>query len=154
MIKIKYTEFEAKVKEVAGVAEVAHKGNTVYVRDSSGQTIFHVSGNFTFSVYTIYNTWRGLKESTQAELYRLAYELTTTPLDEREEPKKYYYRLPYVDKKSSYLNYDMECESVFYDHNRELYGYQTKFTRKEYAAIAKEKGIPDGYHIAEEVSKR
>lgn len=72
-------------------------------------------------------------------------------LTRESDSKKYYYRLPYVEKESSYLNYDTECESVFYEHNRELDEYKTQFTREEFATIAKEHGIPQGVHKEEEV---
>ena len=73
-------------------------------------------------------------------------------LTRESDSKKYYYRLPYVDKEASYLNYDMECESLFYEHNRELDEYKTQFTREEYATIAKEHDIPANLHIEEEVN--
>lgn len=149
---MKYTEFEAKVKELPDVAEVDHRSNTVYVRDISGDTLFHISGYYMRSIYTIYDTWRGLSESTQAALYKLAYELTTTPLEEREEPKKYYYRLPYLESTRNFLNYDKEDRYISYHNDGHGDIFQTQFTREEYAAIAKKHGIPDGYHIEEEVT--
>lgn len=152
MVKIKYTEFEARVKEIPEVAEVDHRCNTVYVRNISGDTIFHISGYYMRSIYTIYDTWRGLSESTQAALYKLAYELTTTPLEEREEPKKYYYRLPFNIRHGNYLNYETDGDPPFYCIKEQTQVFQTQFTHEEYAAIANKHGIPDGYHIEEEVT--
>ena len=148
---MKYTEFEKKVKEVPGVAEAVISGYTVTVEDIAGRRVLDVSVNYMHTIFTAYESWRYLSEATQAKLYKLAYELTSTPLEEREEQKKYYYRLPYGTKSYSYLNYDSGDFTMFYADSRESAGYQTQFTRAEYSAIAKKHGIPEGVHISEEV---
>lgn len=70
----------------------------------------------------------------------------------RAKEQEYYYRLPYVKEESSYLNYDPIAKVVFYDYKFYYGEYQTRFTKSEYAAIAKEKNIPEGYHIEIEVT--
>ena len=148
---MKYTEFEKKVKAIPEVAEVTMRGNMVTVQNSSGYHMIGVSGNFMHSIYTVYDAWRALGEETQAKIYKLAYELTSTPLEEREETKKYYYRLPHSVRGGNYLNYHKESNCLFYSTKFRGIACQTQFTRGEYEAIAKEHGIPEGLHLEEEV---
>ena len=147
---MKYTEFEKKVKEIPEVAEVTVSGYGVTVEDRPGRRLLDVSSNYMHTIYTAYESWRYLSESTQAKLYKLAYELASTPLEEREEPKKYYYRLPYMGD-LGYLNYDKVDRCISYSNDAQGYVFQTQFTREEYAEIAKDHGIPEGAHLDEEV---
>lgn len=149
---MKYTEFEKKVKEILEVAEVAIGGYGVTVEDGSGRRLLDVSVNYMHTIFTAYESWRYLSESTQAKLYKLAYELASTPLKEREEQKKYYYyRLPHSVRGGNYLNYHKESNCLFYSTKFRGIACQTPFTREEYEAIAKEHGIPEGLHLEEEV---
>lgn len=150
---MKYEEFEAKVKEVNSTWWVDNVDGFIIVANSEGNSIVCVSKSIKHGLDTNYHERSSIKESDADNLAQLAYELAATPLEEREEPKKYYYRLPYVKEDLSYLNYNSIAKVVFYDN--ELYHgeYQTQFTESEYAEIAKEKGIPDGYHILKEVTE-
>ena len=149
---MKYTEFEKKVKEIPEVAEVTVSGYGVTVEDRPGRRLLDVSSNYMHTIYTAYESWRYLSESTQAKLYKLAYELASTPLKEREEQKKYYYyRLPHSVRGGNYLNYHKESNCLFYSTKFRGIACQTQFTREEYEAIAKEHGIPEGLHLDEEV---
>lgn len=75
--------------------------------------------------------------------------------------KRYYYRKAWLSDReptiSSYMNClhesDSESSEVFHSYKDFTSKIQTQFTRAEYAAIAKEKGIPEGYHIEEEVTE-
>ena len=78
---MKYTEFEKKVKEIPEVAEVTVSGYGVTVEDSPGRRLLDVSSNYMHTIYTAYESWRYLSESTPAKLYKLAYELASTPLE-------------------------------------------------------------------------
>lgn len=147
---MKYTEFEEKVKEIDGIKEVDHKHHTLYIRNSAGDAVMHISKAHMYSMYTTYGAWKRTSDVVKAKLYQLAYELTATPLEEREEPKKYYYRLPYIARGTNYLNIDT-VEGLYYSTNKQVPGIKTQFTREEYAAIAKEHGIPQGVHKEEEV---
>lgn len=147
---MKYTEFEAKVKEIDGSLSVKKLANVLVLKSSIG-TLLLIDAERTCSVDSIYPTFE-IYEHKQ-ELFDLATELAATPLEERKEPKKYYYRLiySYVASDDNCLNYDTEDNVLFYGNKEQEQNFKTQFTREEYAAIAKEHGIPANLHIEEEV---
>lgn len=67
--------------------------------------------------------------------------------------KKYYFKNPFVCEGSNYLNFYKNGNFLYYGYRTGDFGYQTQFTKAEYAAIAVEKGIPEGYHIEIEVTE-
>ena len=149
---MKYTEFEAKVKEISDTLNVKYRGDSVCVY-KTGQIIVRVGKRRKYAVSTIGNEWDWITDPAGGKLYTLATELAATPIEEREEPKKYYYRIPYITFSDSYLNYDSDDHVVFYHDKTPSQTYQTQFTREEYATLAKEHGIPEGVHISEEVTQ-
>lgn len=151
---MKYTEFEAKVKEVNSTWWVDNVDGFIIVTNSDGNSIVCVSKSIKHGLDTNYHERSSIKESDADKLAQLAYELAATPLEEREEPKKkYYYRLPYVVSTRNCLNYDKEDRCISYNNDGHGGDFQTQFTREEYAKIAKEHGIPEGVHISEEVTQ-
>lgn len=149
---MKYTEFEAKVKGADASLTVEHAGRLLYVRDDLGRVLLHIRKRVSYYVDFGYSDWERASEVLKGKIFYLAYELAATPLEEREEPKKYYYKIPHEDYGTGYMNYDLSDFGVFYSNKNGDKYVQTRFTKAEYAAIAKEKGIPDGYHIPEEVT--
>lgn len=148
---MKYTEFEAKVKEVNASLTVVRAGRLLYVRSEVEGTLLNVKKREAYCVDFAYIAWRRASDTLKGMLYGLAVELAATPLEEREEPKKYYYRIPYVAFSDGYLNYDSDDHIVFYHDKTPSQTYQTRFTRKEYEEIAKKHDIPANLHIEEEV---
>lgn len=149
---MKYTEFEEKVKEINNTWRVIHNGSLTIVTNDEGRPFVCVSSLRIYGLDTNYSERWKLVESDADKLAQLAYELAATTLEECEEPKKYYYRIPYITFSDGYLNYDSDDHVVFYHDKTPSQTYQTQFTREEYAAIAKEHGIPEGVHIEEEVN--
>ena len=148
---MKYTEFEAKVKEVNSTWWVDNVDGFIIVTNSDGNSIVCVSKSIKHGLDTNYHERSSIKESDADKLAQLAYELAATTLEERVEPKKYYYRLPYVSAHGSYLNYVMKDGTLFYDSSSLTDTHKTQFTREEFATIAKEHDIPANLHIEEEV---
>lgn len=149
---MKYTEFEAKVKEISGTLNVMYRGDSVCVY-KPGHIIVTVGKTRKYKVSTIGNVLDCITDQAGGKLYMLATELAATPLEEREESKKYYYRLPYLGSTRNCLNYDKEDRYIFYNTDDQGHLFKTQFTREEYAALAKEHGIPEGVHISEEVTQ-
>lgn len=145
---MKYTEFEAKAKEIDGSLSVKKLAGVLVLKSSIG-TLLLIDAERTCSVDSIYPTFE-IYEHKQ-ELFELATELASTPLEEREEQKKYYCRLSYLDD-MGYLNYCSDGDFIGYGSKKGTFTYKTQFTREEYAAIAKEHGIPANLHIEEEVN--
>ena len=149
MVVMKYTEFEAKVKGADASLTVEHAGRLLYVRDDLGGVLLHIRKRAVYYVDFGYADWDRSSETLKEKIFNLVTELAATPLEEREEPKKYYYKIPHEDYGTGYMNYDLSDFGVFYSNKNGDKYVQTRFTKAEYAAIAKEKGIPDGYHIPE-----
>ncbi|MBC2263736.1 hypothetical protein HCB37_04310 [Listeria booriae] len=88
-------------------------------------------------------------EEKAKELFDLLTAYASTPLDEREEPKKWYLRDPVIsDKAENYLNYEEDGE-CFFCNKDEKHGWQTKFTRAEIDAFEFE----HAHLIEEEVTR-
>lgn len=149
---MKYTEFEAKVKEIDSTWRIDTVGGFIVVTNSEGNSIVCVSKSIKHGLDANYYERSLIKESDADKLAQLAYELAATPLKEREEPKKYYYALAYVARGYRYLNFSIGDGRLYYDTKEQSKYTQTQFTREEYAAIAKEHGIPEGVHKEEEVN--
>ena len=62
---------------------------------------------------------------------KLIYEYGMTPLEEREEEKKYRYRLRGVKEGSGYLNYSTDYLTYHFTNLLEVSGVTTKFTDSE-----------------------
>ena len=149
---ITYTEFEAKVKKLNDNLNVRNKKDSMCVYKMS-QILVRVGKSQRYSMSTMGNPWDWITSPARGGLYALATELAATPINKRvETPKRYYYVIPHADYGTGYMNYDLGDGGIFYDNKNGDKYIQTKFTEAEYVAIAKEKGIPDGYHIPKEVT--
>ncbi|SPN76627.1 hypothetical protein [Brochothrix thermosphacta] len=150
---MKYTEFEAKVKEIDSTWRVIHNDSLTIATNSEGRPFVCVSRLRKYGLDTNYSERREVIDSDANMLMQLAYELAATPLEERKEPKKYYYRLiySYVASDDNCLNYDTEDNVLFYGNKEQEQNFKTRFTRKEYEEIAKKHDIPADLHIEEEV---
>ena len=62
---------------------------------------------------------------------KLIYEYGMTPLEKREEEKKYWYRLRGVKEGSGYLNYSTDYLTYHFTNLLEVSGVTTKFTDSE-----------------------
>lgn len=69
----------------------------------------------------------------QNDLFENIYKYARTPLEEREEEKKYYLMFPkdFIYSKNSCLNFDRDKKRYCKDCKRESINYKTKFTQKE-----------------------
>ena len=146
---MKYTEFEKKVKEISDTLNVIHWGDTACVY-KAGQIVVRVGKTRKYAVSTIGHVWDWITDPSREKLYTLATELASTPLEEREETKRYYYRLPYMGD-VGYLNYHSDMKVISYSTKKETSSFKTEFTREEYEELAKERSIPEGLHLEEEV---
>lgn len=91
----------------------------------------------TFATTSKDNEYFGIKKEIESLTYReklsllkILIEYSETPVEEREEPKKYYLTLPYPYQiESQYLN--NKNGSYMFANNIELSRWQTKFTQEE-----------------------
>ena len=87
---MKYSEFKAEVEKMGFVME---DGTPIYVdKSKDGETLVLIGKHKRFWLDPGWSGFNNLTEDQQLKLYDLAYQLTKTPLAEREEEKRYYLR--------------------------------------------------------------
>ena len=98
--------------------------------------------NELFSANTAYAAFDSLSKELQEKLYNLIDEYARTPLDEREEPEKFYLKINMMTRnRCDYLNYYKEEDILMLDVRLETYYAQTQFTQKEIDEIKKRFGL-------------
>lgn len=124
---MKTKEFIDKVKELDYGCTI--DGHYIVVSDDYGTPV-------TISRYKMYYI---TIETDDDKLGELSYEYARTPIEEREEEKRYYLRK--FNKKfyeGEYLNHDINYNRWLLGDNIENVNYKTKFTWKEIEKIKKE----------------
>ena len=131
------------IKEVQNLGfEVAEYMNVILIRLKSREVAL-IGKLQIFCVNTEYPSFNNLPEELKEKLYNLIDEYTRTPIEDREEPQKFYLKF---DIKSSdsyhYLNYKEFLNSIEI-HNKvnNLNGYKTQFTQKEADELKKKLGV-------------
>ena len=133
---MKYSEFKQRVVDIG--FNVEDEAREVWVVDDEGDIVATVSTDITSSMDTDYIAFKEQGEDVRAEVLRLTYQLAKTPLEEREEEKKYYLRLAtkidvYEDRR--YLNMDIPNEKYTLSENKDDAYYKAIFTESEIAQM-------------------
>ena len=95
---MKYSEFKREVEKLGFTHSKRCEQVVVKV---DGQTVMDISTGRKYIVDNEWNKYQQLNETTQGELFDLAYQLAKTPLAEREEEKRYWLQkipVPLLDK--------------------------------------------------------
>lgn len=97
---------------------------------------FNVSSKDEYVINTCNNNFMGLPIEDRKILFDLIYEYIRTPVEEREEEKKYYLRhkpkfYDNENEEGDYLNYAIYLGSYFLDTNIGGFNVKTSFTQKE-----------------------
>ena len=120
------------IKEVEKLGfEVGESMDAILIFYGRGQ-VSYVRINERFYVGMI-DGFENLPEELQAKLYYLMDEYARTPLDEREEPQKYYLRFTALTEigDCNYLNYCATEETIYLSNHITKIVAQTQFTQKE-----------------------
>ena len=150
---MKYSEFEREVEKLGFTHNRRCEEIVVKV---DGKTVMGVSTSRKYIVDNEWEKYQELNETTQEQLFGLAYQLAKTPLVEREEEKLYRVKFPNIKRSglpiiltkvnwdgSGYTTMDWPCESYVEKHPG-----QFTFTEQEI------KDIDERYFLfAEEVKK-
>ena len=150
---MKYSEFKREVEKLGFTHNRRCEEIVVKV---GGKTAMGVSTSRKYIVDSEWEKYQELNETTQEQLFDLAYQLAKTPLAEREEEKKYRVKFPNIKRSglpiiltkvnwdgSGYTTMDWPCESYIEKHPE-----QFTFTEQEI------KAIDERYFLfAEEVKK-
>ena len=65
------------------------------------------------------------------EIFDIIAEYLNTPVEEREEEKKYYLRQIGINEYDNFLNLEYETQSYYVSSNEEFFDYKTQFTQSE-----------------------
>lgn len=130
---MKTKEFIEKVEELGFRAEESDSG--IDVINGVFKHLCHVSKTFRFVLDTDWTEFEKAGKATREDLYKLAVEYARTPLEEREEEKKYHIELINdvikYNSNGSYLNLRVEKEQYMMSSSHDTSEFKTKFTKKE-----------------------
>lgn len=105
------------------------------VINGTSEYLCSVSKTFRFVLDTDWTAFEGAEEATREDLYKLAVEYAHTPLEEREEEKKYQISLinnvVEYNSRGSYLNLRVDTGQYMMSASKETSEFQTQFTQKE-----------------------
>ena len=123
---MKYSEFKREVEKLGFTYSKRCEQAAVKV---DGQTVMNISTGRKYIVDSEWNKYQQLNETTQGQLFDLAYQLAKTPLAEREEEKLYRVKFPNIKRSglpiiltkvnwdgSGYTTMDWPCESYVEKH--------------------------------------
>lgn len=131
------------IKEVQNLGfATAEYMNIILIRHESREVAL-IGKCKIFCVNTEYPSFNNLPEELKEKLYNLIDNYTRTPIEDREEPQKFYLKF---DIKSSdsyhYLNYKEFLNSIeIHNKANNLNGYKTQFTQKEVDELKKKLGV-------------
>ena len=92
---MKYSEFKREVEKLGFTYSKRCEQAAVKV---DGQTVMNISTGRKYIVDSEWNKYQQLNETTQGQLFDLAYQLAKTPLAEREEEKRYRVKFPSITR--------------------------------------------------------
>ena len=139
---MKTSEFIEQALEVEGVASHKNCDNRVVVfigRD--GVILVKVYVNETRAFDIFWTSFHELKKQSKDRLLTLIYKYTTTPIEKREEPKKYKLKHKLV-RRCGYLNYYFDCvegeNELKFSNSHETGSFKTVFTIQEWEALTEQ----------------
>ena len=132
---MKTKEFIRKVEEMGFDAE--ERGNEVYLYGRVSNCYAKISKEFKYTINTFYHEFMFLNEGDRGLLFDLIVEYISTPVDEREEEKKFYLKHRWLDgeNEANYLNFEISGFYYSLDSKPEVSWAKTKFTLKEIEEI-------------------
>ena len=98
---MRYSKFKREVEKL----DLEVMSNQRYIDVAIDKTVFlEISKENQYTMNADFWGFQFLASEIKRELFRLATELASTPLDEREDEKRYRLKLPFAMKYDSYLN--------------------------------------------------
>ena len=97
---MKYSEFKREVEKLGFTYSKRCEQVAVKV---DGQTVMDISTGRKYIVDNEWNKYQQLNETTQEQLFDLAYQLAKTPLAEREEEKLYNVIFPTIQRDGNFI---------------------------------------------------
>lgn len=98
------------------------------------KTLARVSKSKELEIDTDYNNFSFLPKKEKEDLFYLIIEYAMTPLEEREEPKKYKLKHK-LARGYSYLNYDEDEKELRFSTEKQIGVFKTNFTIQEWETL-------------------
>lgn len=139
-------EFKNKISELGFYFETYNNQKTynnqicIYSDFKLNKTVASVYTEVCFSIDLTYGGFDKLEHEQKEELFNLIVEYARTPVEEREEPKKYYLKHKWLtDNGGSYncLNFYVDENKYSIESDSDMYGFKTQFTQTEIDEIKK-----------------
>ncbi|RQW65349.1 hypothetical protein DUK53_16810 [Listeria sp. SHR_NRA_18] len=143
---MKTVEFKQKVEALGYSIGVTGASEPCFCINNRRGTLAFVEVNKVVGIDTTFGRFEQLSDAEKQSLAELLFEYAATPLDEREEPKKWRIKCPIT---GLYLNKDRDRDKYTWSSSREVLSYQTQFTRAEIEAFTFE----HAHLIEEEVTE-
>lgn len=124
-------DFIREVKSLGFIVDKSDEG-TALIENSKNVTVAYVIIDKMYEFDTAYYVFEEIPESIKKKLFDLLVEYTSTPIDEREEPQKFYLEFYLIENDGhNCLNYDKTKDVFTLDTCMETSDVQTLFTQKE-----------------------
>ena len=113
---------------------------TIYYEN---EIVVRVNKRKMFFTDTLFLAFDDLSKELKENLYNLVDEYARTPLDEREEPQRFYLKFAALTDNGSgtYLNYYKSGDSLGMSTRSQAFGFQTEFTQEEIDEIKEKFGV-------------
>lgn len=146
---MKYSEFKRDI-EAMGYSIFNGSGTgDLYVRKGKYRYLISVGIRSTYVIDSKFESFRDLEYLEKERLLALAWRLASTPLDEREDEKRYRLKLPFVRSDYGYLNQVRYEKQLTINNKFESNAYKAIFTESEIKEL-KQKNNLDSF-VMEEV---
>ena len=134
---MKTSELIKKAMEIEGINDYRQEGEMLcFYASKRNEIVAYVNLIKKFKIATDFGNFSKLPSFSQELLLDLFYEYAKTPLEEREEPKKYKLKHKLV-RRYGYLNVENKKELTF-SSDREIGYIRTAFTIQEWEALTEQ----------------
>ena len=127
---MKTKQFIKEIKSMGFDVKELHYNLAIY--EGNEFTLAHVSKKEVGVLVTDFPNFYRLEHDTKLQLLDLLIEYAKTPIEDREEDEKYYYRLKGFGEEG-YLN--REVADIYLSDSSQIIDCQTQFTDKEFEAL-------------------
>lgn len=124
-------EFIASVQNMG--FKIAQGVSLISVKNELNETLAYVDEEYTESMSTVYRNFVRLADEEKENLFKVIVEYASTPLEEREEEKKFYLRFKEINDVcgNDYLNLPVFKNSVVIGNKIPKKNYKTIFTERD-----------------------
>lgn len=135
---MKTSEFIKRVEEI-GFKTFENETNIIVIHETPHCLV--VDKIKEYCMDNNFSAFKNLGVVTKKALFDIAVEYISTPVEEREEEKKYYIKLKGVDGGIKYINLDKYNCRITIDTKSEVYEIQTKFTKHDIEELCLQKFV-------------